>query len=543
MSDPLIDYFSPAVDLPPLFPSPFSHTPHPVARQAAGLLQQRLMRSPGWSHDFESIDGGKMFGVLVVRDGGGRVGYLSAYSGMVAGRWQWPAFVPPVFDQRQREGVLSEGEARLTAMARQIEVIEQAEERQHLLSKIELLRTQEEEALARLRTHHAERRARRHKLRSQAPEDRILVERLNRESQADKKQWRQLKATWQEKISALSRSLARLDDEIALLKRQRAKLSNRLQQQLFDGYRLSNALAEQRSLRELFEQGRVPGGAGDCAGPKLLHYAQRQGLQPIALAEFWWGASPAEGVRHHGHFYPACRGKCRPILSFMLRGLPQEAPPSLGQGIAPQALETVFEDEHLVVVNKPHGLLSVPGKEVEDSVLLRLRQRYPEASGPLLVHRLDLSTSGLLLAAKQASTHKALQQQFIHRTVEKRYVALLARRLPQAQQAGEISLPLRVDLDDRPRQQVCFDHGKPALTRWRVVAREGGLTRVHFYPVTGRTHQLRLHAAYRDGLNAPIKGDELYGDGDGRLRLHAQRLGFTHPLSGKRVVVEAETPF
>ena len=201
MSDPLIDYFSPAVALPSLFPSPFSHTPHPVARQAAELLQQRLSRSPRWSHDFESPDGGKMFGVLVVRDSGGRVGYLSAFSGMVAGRWQWPAFVPPVFDQHQRERFLPAGEARLAAMARQIEALEQAEERQRLLRQIELLRAQGEEALIRQRNHHAERRARRHELRSQAPEDRLLMARLNRESLADKQQRRQLRTVWREKIS------------------------------------------------------------------------------------------------------------------------------------------------------------------------------------------------------------------------------------------------------------------------------------------------------------------------------------------------------
>ena len=282
----------------------------------------------------------------------------------------------------------------------------------------------------------------------------------------------------------------------------------------------------------------------DCAGVKLLHYALQQGLRPVAMAEFWWGAPPREGVRHHGQVYPACRGRCQPILPFMLRGIavePEALPgaPQHGPALRP----TLYEDEDLLVVNKPCGLLSVPGKAVQDSVLTRLRQRYPRSSGPLLVHRLDLATSGLLLAAKNAETHKALQQQFERRQVEKRYLAVLSKRLPEGEDSGSIELPLRVDLDDRPRQVVCPTYGRPAKTHWQVIAREAATTRVYFYPLTGRTHQLRMHAAHRDGLDAPIAGDALYANGGERLLLHAERICFTHPRTGERIEVEAPAPF
>ncbi len=532
-----------AAELPDPFPSPFSNTPHPLARRAGELLQARLAAGCGWNHDFDAPDGGKMFGVLVVRDGAGRLGYLSAFSGMLGGRWQVEGFVPPLFDLGARQQFLPPGEAQLADYGRRIEALRQGPERTALLAQLDQLQQRQAAELTELKARHAERKAQRRQQRAGAPAGGGLLARLARESQNDKRELRTRRVQWRAQLAPLQSRLDALEGQIDHLKTARARLSKRLHQRLFAGYVLTNRLGERRPIGDFFERGLPPGGSGDCAGPKLLHHALQQGLVPLALAEFWWGAPPPDGVREHGRYYPACRGKCRPILPFMLRGLALAPPPALGEGVAAEAPAVVFEDEHLVVVNKPHGLLSVPGREVSDSVLTRMQQRYPQATGPLLVHRLDLSTSGLLLVAKSAAVHKALQRQFIRRTVAKRYFAILAKVLPEGVDEGVVELPLRVDLDDRPRQLVCHRHGKPARTRWRVVARDDESTRVHFFPVTGRTHQLRLHAAHPRGLNAPIKGDELYGDGDGRLRLHAEQLGFTHPETGEWLEFYAAAPF
>jgi tRNA pseudouridine32 synthase/23S rRNA pseudouridine746 synthase len=316
--------------------------------------------------------------------------------------------------------------------------------------------------------------------------------------------------------------------------------------QVHDAYRIVNARGERRDLRALFAPGEPPGGAGDCAAPKLLAHAYRLGLAPLALAELWWGAPPLTGGRRAGQFYPACRGKCGPLLPFMLDGLTHAPPPIFGADpIAAAEPRAVFEDAWLVVVDKPCGLLSVPGRTglLTDSVLTRLRARYPDLPELSIIHRLDLDTSGLVIVAKRATAHAALQRAFAARQIDKRYAAWLDGEL--ARDAGTVDLPLRVDLDDRPRQIVDPVHGKPALTEWRVVTREPGRTRVALIPRTGRTHQLRVHAAHPSGIGAPIAGDRLYGraaDGE-RLALHAEALAFTHPHTGARIELERPAPF
>jgi tRNA pseudouridine32 synthase/23S rRNA pseudouridine746 synthase len=289
-----------------------------------------------------------------------------------------------------------------------------------------------------------------------------------------------------------------------------------------------------------------PGGAGDCAAPKLLAYAFRHGLTPIALAEQWIGAPPTTGGRIDGVYYPACRGKCGPILAHMLDGIDVEPAPQYGGGlIAPDEPRPLFEDEWLVIVDKPIGLLSIPGRggALRDCVATRMRARYPDATGPLVVHRLDLDTSGVLLVAKDLQTYKALQRLFAIREIEKRYIAILDGDVTG--ESGTIDLPLRVDVDDRPRQIVDPVHGKPAITDWQVLTREGGRTRVALSPKTGRAHQLRVHAAV--GLGAPIVGDRLYGRPDGgemgRLLLHAEAIAFVHPHTGRQVSATRKAPF
>ncbi|HHJ81298.1 MAG TPA: RluA family pseudouridine synthase [Candidatus Tenderia electrophaga] len=535
-------------ELPTIFPSPFSATPHAIARRAAVQLQSQLTSQTAWQHDFDSVDGGKMFAVLVVKDGNDRLGFIAAFSGMLAGQWQLPGFAPPVFDQAERQAFLPAGEAELARYASQIESLYNSPERHNLLSQLKRLKQQQDADIQALKQIHKARKLQRREQRNTcqsftAAEKKELLGKLSFESQQDKREFKQAKTDWQDKAAVFQKKLNEIKNQIAVLKKTRAKLSNSLHQQLFAGYILSNKLGQQKPIRHFFADGNPPSGAGDCAAPKLIHYASQYQLTPLALAEFWWGAAPRQGVRHHGHYYPACRGKCHPILPFMLKGVEVQPAPVLGNIHDHNAPATVYEDDDLVVVNKPSGLLSVPGKEIQDSVLTRLQQRYPNATGPLLVHRLDMSTSGLLLAAKNAKTHKALQHQFEQRSIEKRYVAVLSKKLAEDQHKGTIELPLRVDLDDRPRQLVCFSHGKAAKTHWQVMSRQPATTRIYFYPVTGRTHQLRLHASHPDGLNAAIVGDELYGEAAERLLLHAERLCFTQPNTGERIEVKAAVPF
>jgi tRNA pseudouridine32 synthase / 23S rRNA pseudouridine746 synthase len=333
--------------------------------------------------------------------------------------------------------------------------------------------------------------------------------------------------------------------ELDALRTQRSRV---LMAQIQESYHFGNALGELRSLRELFAPAEPPAGAGDCAAPKLLAHAYRLGLTPLALAELWLGAPSTTGDRRAGVFYAACRGKCLPIVTHMLGGLPADPPPLFGSAAIDAAEPlAVYEDEHLLVVNKPSGLLTVPGRSaaLQDCVVSRLRARYPDATGPLVVHRLDMDTSGLLLVAKTLEVAKALQRLFSLREIEKHYVAWLDGEV--AGEQGRITLPLRIDIDDRPRNIHDPVFGKPADTEWQALVREPGRTRVRFTPHTGRSHQLRVHAAHPLGLDAPIVGDRLYGrtppHDDERLLLHAERVAFVHPVTGARVVVEEPAPF
>ena len=259
------------------------------------------------------------------------------------------------------------------------------------------------------------------------------------------------------------------------------------------------------------------------------------------MAEFWWGPAPKSAIRQHKNYYPSCYSKCQPILGHMLQGLVVDENPLLVNPAQGKDLTIVHQDDDILVVNKPAEFLSVPGKNIEDSVYLRIKTQFPQASGPLIVHRLDMSTSGLLVIALNKRAHKALQKQFIERTVEKRYVALVTGNVEA--ESGTIELPLRLDLDDKPRQLVCYQHGKASTTYWKVLARENNITRLHLYPKTGRTHQLRVHCAHKLGLNMPIVGDDHYGDKAERLHLHAEYLALRHPISREEMTFEVPAEF
>ena len=332
---------------------------------------------------------------------------------------------------------------------------------------------------------------------------------------------------------------------------ERRHRSQQLQLWLFEQYRFLNAWGERKDLLHVWQDYHCserirrkyplpPGGTGDCCAPKLLQYAYSEGLKPLCMAEFWWGASPRTEVRQHGRFYPSCRGKCKPVLTWMLQGLEVDPNPEEA-GLPRLDIEVVYEDDALIVINKPSGLLSVPGRVGSYSVATILSQRFP---GALLAHRLDMPTSGLMVAAKNRDVYRLLQQQFSDRTIKKRYVALLEPASldapPSAErQKGTISLPLLCDPINRPRQVVDYERGKSAITDYEMIDD----CRVRLYPHTGRTHQLRMHCAHPGGLGRPIRGDELYGHSDDRLYLHAEWLELTHPVTGERISFEQKADF
>jgi tRNA pseudouridine32 synthase/23S rRNA pseudouridine746 synthase len=544
------------IALPERFTFPFYYEPHPLSIQAVREIQEGPLSEPGWEHNFGLVPDkpgtpvGKMFGVLVVQKQDGTLGYLAAYSGNLAGKNPDFPFVPPLFDLQQQDGFFKKEETVLNQLNREIEALEADPELKELEAVLNEERKLAEDRIQEKKTELKTDKARRKQVREEAAEQ-LSPEQLNAlhdelilESLSQQRQLKEVIAYWNMRVEKAQAQLDEKRDKIQSLKTRRKQKSGALQQKLFDQYQFLNQSGEVKPLTAIFEKtvfGKPPSGAGECAAPKLLQYAFQHQLKPIAMAEFWWGQSPVSEVRKHGQYYPACRGKCEPILGHMLAGIDMDENPMLTPLTTDQEIEILYEDEYLLVINKPAELLSVPGKNVEDSVASRMKALYPQASGPLVVHRLDMATSGIMLIAKSMETHKALQHQFIKRSIKKRYVALLDGLVTEDE--GFIDLPLRVDLDDRPRQLVCYEHGKPAQTKWKVIARNETQTRIHFYPITGRTHQLRVHAAHPLGLNTPIVGDDLYGTKSTRLHLHAAWISFKHPYTREQMEIEAPEPF
>lgn len=543
-----------SITLPLRFTYPFCYDPHPLSVIAALELQTHLTTQTQWTHPF-GLDGqaphshGKMFGVLVVRHPQGQLGYLSAFSGQLAEQDHLPGFVPPVFDRFTEPTFFSDEASQISSINHQIIELTEATSRQTLIHKLDESHQAAEYAIAQQQQRMAENRTQRKRQRKEAealqePEQQALLAQLAQQSVYEKWQLKQLKLDWQKRINELSSQLDQLNGTIEALKQQRKQRSAQLQQKLFAHYRFLNQSGEEKNLNDIFVDATnpiPPAGAGECAAPKLLQYAFQHHLTPIALAEFWWGCSPKSDIRQHKQFYPACHSKCQPILAHMLAGMPLDENPLLNNPAEGKEMDILYQDEAIVVVNKPAEFLSVPGVNIKDSVQTRLEQIFPDVEGPFVLHRLDMSTSGLLVFALTRRANKSLQKQFITRQVEKQYVALLTGEL--SQQQGEITLPLCADLEDRPRQKVCEKQGKAAHTRWEKVAIENGQTRVNLYPLTGRTHQLRVHCAHVDGLAMPIVGDDLYGAKASRLCLHAQKLSFTHPYHKQRMTFEAPAHF
>ena len=536
------------IEPPSQLNNPFNYEPHPLCLLAAEEVKKYVRAHEDLLADAEK---GEMFGVLIVKptlnpsrregaitpeaekdslpkqgglgrvsplpSGGLGISFLAAYAGLLAGRNDWDWFVPPIYDAQQPDGHFKQTEAKISALNKEIEALQAPHN---------------------------------------PPEGGKVPSNLSSESE--------------------SSPLRGDRGGLLSLKHQRKQMSNDLLLWLFEQYNLINYKGEVRNVVDIWRDYHnspkllrkfplPPGGTGECCAPKLFQYAFQHGLKPLAIAEFWWGESPKREIRHHFQFYPACNGKCKPILTWQLRPTPalpmregaitsdtekNSLPKQGGQGWVSFYVQTLFVDDQIAVVVKPEGLLSVPGNTGEISLYDIMRQRFPNATGPMMVHRLDQATSGIIVVAKTEYAYKQLQRQFEQREVKKRYVAMIEERGERKEEStytvgdkGTISLPLAPDYLDRPRQVVDYEEGKPAVTDYEFIGQEGPYYRVLLTPHTGRTHQLRVHCAHKDGLGMPIVGDDLYGFHSDRLYLHAEYLAFTHPLTGEKMEFEKAPDF
>ena len=535
------------ITLPEKFTFPFYYEPHLLAKIATTEVQSYLENQTDFEHNFgldinnNALAIGKMFGVLVVKNKQDKIGYLTAFSGKLADKSLPEKFVPPVFNMRTSGSFYIKGELEIDEMNTQLGVLKKdkkyLELKKIIAENTAIIQTDLSFQRNRMKRAKSDRKSQKKKAITLLNdlEFEELTKKLTQESYNNQFFIKELQEYYQAKIEKINLEFKVFEDKIIALKRERKEKSNYLQQTLFSKYAFLNQQKELKSLLTIFNNPAIkpPAGSGECAAPKLLQYAFANNLTPITMAEFWWGSAPNAAVRHHKNYYPACQGRCKPILTHMLAHTEMDANLLLENLSEKQDLEIIYEDDALIVVHKPAEFLSVPGKDIKDSVYSRIKERYPSATGPLIVHRLDMSTSGVLLLTKTKEANKALQSQFINRTIKKRYIALLDGNL--SKNSGKITLPLRVDLNDRPKQLVDFTYGKPAETDWKIINKENGKTRVHFYPITGRTHQLRMHAAHKNGLNTPIVGDDLYGKKEKRLHLHAEFIEFLHPTTLKKM--------
>ncbi|MBR5332342.1 MAG: RNA pseudouridine synthase [Muribaculaceae bacterium] len=522
------------IELPRQFTFPFYYEPHPLCVLATAHLRSYLSTRKDWS---EELQQGKMMGVLVAEKND-EIGYFAAFSGNLAHGNNHEYFVPAVYDLLSLDGFFPPEEAQISEINAKIREEENSAHRQKLKVKLSEVIDKSKAEIDAYRELMQLSKVNRDKCRQEGADFSALIA----ESQFQKAELKRIRTRWQQTIDDIKTKLAESDKKIADWKTERKQRSQALQLRIFRNFVMLNARGESRDLCEIFaptSQGIPPAGAGECAAPKLLQYAYVQGYKPLAMAEFWVGQSPKDEIRHDGHFYPSCKAKCEPILNWMLQGLDVEPNP-LENRSQHANIEVLYDDEWIVAVNKPHDMLSVPGKLSIGSLQEYVQQRYSQCDIQV-VHRLDMATSGVLLFAKTKDAHKALQALFESRQVKKQYVAILDGIVET--QRGIIDLPLILNPDDRPRQIVNCTHGKQAITHYEIVEQKEGKTRINFYPITGRTHQLRVHASHPNGLNAPIVGDTLYGTHASRLHLHAQSVEFIHPITHKEIKISTPCPF
>lgn len=563
--------------------NPLDYEPHPLCIQACREVQEMLARREDWQ---EEIARGKMFGVLIVENvktdtDVPKWGYLAAYSGQIGGRSDWEDFVPAVFDYLQPDGYFKTHEAEISRINQSISHLEKDERMKEARTLIRQLQEERKRTIAAYQEKMKEAKAKRDSRREAGNLSEAEEAQMIKESQFMKAELRRLKKSLSEK-TAQETEFEDYQENTLRLKQLRKQLSDTLQQWLFSQFRMLNQEGESKDLLEIFRDEALkeypqaaiatsriaalkmvpPAGSGECCEPKLLQYAYQHGYKPLQMAMFWWGESPKEEIRHHLQFYPACNGKCKPILHWMLPPSVFESPASAENGIGGQKgpfpkqvemlyeqVETLYEDCELTVIHKPAGLLSVPGKDAaQPSVYALMRRKYPEATGPLIVHRLDMATSGLMIIAKTEFAYHRLQKEFLNHRVQKKYIAIISEKEISGKvipEKGIISLPLMPDYLDRPRQIVDHEQGKEAITKYEVLEPvDDSHLRIALYPKTGRTHQLRVHCAHQEGLNAPILGDPLYGNEKAvRLHLHAEEITFEHPLTGKKMTITRKADF
>lgn len=538
----LFDEPIPKSSWPGLFPYPFYHKADGLALKAAQQVKLLIVRKT--QHNFNKQ--GKMFGVLVVEYKPNKLGFLMGYSGKLQRDERPSGFVPPIVDVHQKNSFFKQEEKRLDALTEKIEAIAVHPEFINAKKDFQKAQVEYDQFIKTSRSEIKENKAKRKKIRAAMlnKEKQIhTLSLLNKESQMEQIMYKKEKHLRYNQLFKLEKALFPFEKDMKELKTQRANKSKNLQDQVFKTASFLNYTGGEKDLLSLFKdtyEGVPPAGAGECSAPRLLQSCYKMGFKPITFTEFWWGAPPKKQLRIHNRHYAACRGKCEPILGHMLKGLNVEKSP-LDIAQKNKNIEVLYEDKEVLVVNKPNGLLSVPGKNIKQSVLSLLKKQHGEANELYPVHRLDRQTSGVLLLAKNKTALATLQMQFEKRQTKKEYVALLDGVLTKKE--GKIVLPLATDYSDRPRQLICFERGKYAETKYKLMGVEKGTSRVRFYPKTGRSHQLRAHSAFHDGLNMAIVGDDLYGKHQDRMYLHAEKLVFTHPETRQEVVISAPTPF
>jgi tRNA pseudouridine32 synthase/23S rRNA pseudouridine746 synthase len=521
------------IALPERFTYPFCYEPHLLVCLAAEEVRKHLENTELGN----ILSEGKMLGVLVVRRGE-EVGFLAGCSGVVEEVRKDNYFVPMVFDILEEGGYFKTEETNISAINTEISNLQTSEEYTRLQNSLKAEETKATNEIHSFKASMAERKKKRDAQRISG----VVTTEMIRESQFDKAELKRIKAKAEEKLDEYRETLSKYEEKIASLCEERRRRSVNLQKWLFSQYVFLNARGEKSNAYDIFQKERgelPPGGTGDCAAPKMLQYAYKNNLEPLAFGEFWWGNSPKSEIRNHLSFYPSCKGKCEPLLKFMLQGIDVEQNP-LSASRKFSDLKIVYEDDYILAVDKPSGMLSVRGKDAVGSVEEIIRLRFPETESPLIIHRLDMDTSGLLLIAKTKAAHKAMQKLFEECAVEKTYLALVEGK--PVDDYGEVCLPLIADYYHRPLQKVDYDNGKHSVTRYEVVKRFEEKSLVLFHPLTGRTHQIRVHAAHKDGLGMPVCGDRLYGKSGERLCLHALSVRFVHPMTGEEMKIETEMP-